>query len=181
MTTGSQRDGLTVGRVLVCMPTYNEIESLPVTAGRLRNLVPDVDLLVIDDGSPDGTGAYADEPGGCSDPSVHVLHRTSKEGLGAAYTAGFGWALEHGYDVVVEMDADGSATPPRRCPDLLAAIEKGADLALGFALGAGWRGRELAEAPRGALPRAATPTSGWLLVCRSVTRRAASAPTVPTC
>jgi apolipoprotein N-acyltransferase len=115
-------------RVVVCMPTYNERENLPDMAGRLRAANPDVDLLVIDDASPDGTGAIADELA-AQDPHVHVLHRTGKSGLGTAYVAGFGWALEQGYDVVVEMDADGSHQP-EELPSLLAALEA-ADLVIG--------------------------------------------------
>ena len=117
-----------LGRVLVVVPTYNERENLPVTAARLRAAVPDADLLVVDDGSPDGTGKLADELAE-REQWVHVLHRTGKEGLGAAYLAGFGWARDHGYDVVVEMDADGSHAP-EQLPRLLAALES-AELVLG--------------------------------------------------
>ena len=94
-------------RTLVIIPTYNEIEALPVQLAAVRLLVPDVDILVADDSSPDGTGAWADEVAS-RDAQVFVLHRPGKAGLGAAYLEGFGWALERGYDVVVEMDADGS-------------------------------------------------------------------------
>ena len=116
-------------RVLTIIPTYNEIESLPKTLTRLRNAVPDSDVLIADDNSPDGTGAYADEVA-AKDPKVHVLHRKGKEGLGAAYIAGFRWGLERGYDVLVEMDADGSHRP-EELPRLLAASEAGADLVIG--------------------------------------------------
>ena len=116
-------------RVLTIIPTYNEIESLPKTLTRLRNAVPDSDVLIADDNSPDGTGAYADEIA-AKDPKVHVLHRKGKEGLGAAYIAGFRWGLERGYDVLVEMDADGSHRP-EELPRLLAASEAGADLVIG--------------------------------------------------
>jgi dolichol-phosphate mannosyltransferase len=115
-------------RVLVVVPTYNEVENLPVIADRLRAAVPAAHLLVVDDGSPDGTGKVADELA-AADERVHVLHRTQKAGLGAAYTAGFAWARERGYDVVVEMDADGSHAP-EQLPRLLAALEH-ADLVLG--------------------------------------------------
>jgi dolichol-phosphate mannosyltransferase len=114
--------------VLVIVPTYNEIENLSVIAGRLHAAVPDAHLLVVDDASPDGTGALADTLAAEGD-WVHVLHRTGKEGLGAAYLAGFAWAREHGYDVVVEMDADGSHAP-EQLPTMLAALED-ADLVLG--------------------------------------------------
>ncbi|HEY8319483.1 MAG TPA: polyprenol monophosphomannose synthase [Amnibacterium sp.] len=116
-------------RALVCVPTYNEAESLPVLLTRLADVKPSVDVLVIDDGSPDGTGAIAD---GFAerDPRVHVLHRAGKAGLGAAYLAGFAWGLERGYDVLVEMDADGSHRP-EDLERLLAAVLDGADVVLG--------------------------------------------------
>ena len=117
-----------VGRVLVVIPTFNERESLPTTLDRLRAAVPSADVLVVDDASPDGTGALADERA-AADSAVHVLHRAEKAGLGAAYIAGFRWALDGGYDVIVEMDADGSHAP-EQLPSLLAALQR-ADLALG--------------------------------------------------
>ncbi|MGZ6792516.1 MAG: polyprenol monophosphomannose synthase [Mycobacteriales bacterium] len=110
------------------VPTYNEKDNLAVIAGRLHAAVPTAELLVVDDNSPDGTGALADDLAARED-WVHVLHRTGKEGLGAAYVAGFTWAGEQGYDVVVEMDADGSHAP-EQLPRLLAALEH-ADLVLG--------------------------------------------------
>ncbi|GIG54582.1 polyprenol monophosphomannose synthase [Demequina activiva] len=94
-------------RTLVIIPTYNERESLPLQVDAVRAACPDVDILVADDASPDGTGAWADAQAAV-DPQVHVLHRPGKHGLGAAYRAGFTWGLERGYDVLVEMDADGS-------------------------------------------------------------------------
>src|ERR671917_1490563 len=97
-------------RTLVIVPTYDERESLPGTLERLRAAVPDADVLVVDDASPDGTGDIADAFA-AHDAQVHVLHRAGKGGLGAAYVAGFGWGLERGYDVLVEMDADGSHRP----------------------------------------------------------------------
>ncbi|MDP9182020.1 MAG: polyprenol monophosphomannose synthase, partial [Actinomycetota bacterium] len=117
-----------IGTVLVIVPTYNERENLEIIATRLHAAVPDADLLVVDDGSPDGTGALADALADRED-WVHVLHRAQKEGLGAAYLAGFAWAREKGYDVVVEMDADGSHAP-EQLPRLLAGLES-ADLVLG--------------------------------------------------
>ncbi len=124
---------MTTDRVLVCIPTYNERDNLPSTLGRLREACPEVDVLVIDDGSPDGTGEIADKLA-ASDSQVHVLHRTQKAGLGTAYVVGFGWGLERGYDVLVEMDADGSHQP-EELPRLLAAIDPTgpdkADLVLG--------------------------------------------------
>jgi dolichol-phosphate mannosyltransferase len=115
-------------RVLVIVPTYDERENLPGVVGRLRAAVPAADLLVVDDASPDGTGAIADELAG-TDPQVHVLHRPAKQGLGPAYLAGFGWGLAAGYDAFVEMDADGSHAP-EQLPTLLAAVAD-ADVVLG--------------------------------------------------
>ncbi len=97
-------------RVVMVVPTYNERDNLAWIVGRLHAAVPDVDVLVVDDGSPDGTGAVADELA-AADTRVHALHRERKGGLGAAYLHGFRWALEAGYDVVGEMDADGSHQP----------------------------------------------------------------------
>ncbi|MCW6011176.1 polyprenol monophosphomannose synthase [Micromonospora sp. CPCC 205371] len=117
-----------VGRVLVVIPTYNEADNLGAIVGRLRRAVPCVDVLVADDNSPDGTGALADRLA-ADDSRVSVLHRAGKQGLGAAYVAGFGWAREHGYDAVVEMDADGSHAP-EELPRLLDAL-RDADAVLG--------------------------------------------------
>jgi len=116
-------------RVLVVIPTYNERENLPLIVGRLRAAVPAAHVLVADDASPDGTGELADDLA-AADDHVHVLHRAGKQGLGAAYLAGFAWALEHQYTVVVEMDADGSHQP-EQLPAILARIDRGADVALG--------------------------------------------------
>jgi dolichol-phosphate mannosyltransferase len=116
------------GRVLVVMPTYNEASNLAGIVGRVRNAVPTADILVVDDGSPDGTGQVADYLA-AADEHVHVLHRTAKEGLGAAYVAGFGWGLERGHDALVQLDADGSHLP-EQIPTLLAALVQ-ADLVIG--------------------------------------------------
>lgn len=121
-----QHDG---ARVLVIIPTYNERENLPLIVGRARAAAPRVDVLVADDNSPDGTGELADELA-AADERIHVLHRPGKQGLGAAYLHGFRWGLERGYDVLVEMDADGSH-PPEKLPELLARVEAGADLVIG--------------------------------------------------
>jgi dolichol-phosphate mannosyltransferase len=99
-----------VGRVLVVIPTYNEADNIRSITDRVRRAVPSVDILVADDNSPDGTGAIADELA-VADDHIFVLHRPGKEGLGAAYKAGFAWAKNKGYDAVVEMDADGSHAP----------------------------------------------------------------------
>ncbi|MFC7431099.1 MULTISPECIES: polyprenol monophosphomannose synthase [unclassified Agrococcus] len=116
-------------RTLVLVPTYDERESLPVTLGRLLAAAPDVHVLVIDDGSPDGTGALAERMA-AEDARIRVLHRSEKRGLGAAYVAGFRLGIERGYEVLVEMDADGSH-PPERLPAMLARVDDGADLAIG--------------------------------------------------
>jgi dolichol-phosphate mannosyltransferase len=117
-----------LGRILVIIPTFQERENLPSIVGRLRASVPEAHVLVADDNSPDGTGKVADELA-FNDDQVHVLHRAAKEGLGAAYVAGFEWALDAGYDVIVEMDADGSHQP-EQLPRLLDALES-ADVVLG--------------------------------------------------
>ena len=116
-------------RVLMVVPTYDEVDNLEPLVRRLRAAVPDAEMLVVDDNSPDGTGALADRLA-AEDDAVHVLHRAGKSGLGAAYRVGFAWALARDYDVIGEMDADGSHQP-EQLPALLAAIEAGADLALG--------------------------------------------------
>lgn len=121
-----QADELT--RVLVVIPTYNEAENLPAIVHRLRAAVPTAELLVVDDASPDGTGKVADRLA-VDDPAVHVLHRTGKDGLGVAYITGFHWGLERGYNVFVEIDADGSHHP-EDLPRLLRALGD-ADLVLG--------------------------------------------------
>ena len=110
------------------VPTYNEAANLAWVVGRLREAQPDVDVLVVDDGSPDGTGEVADRLA-ATDPAVSVVHRTRKEGLGAAYLHGFRVALDAGYDVLGEMDADGSHQPEQlhRLLDALAD----ADLVIG--------------------------------------------------
>jgi dolichol-phosphate mannosyltransferase len=117
-----------LGRILVIIPTYNEAENVRPIVERVRTSVPAAHILVADDNSPDGTGKIADELA-AADDHVHVLHRLGKEGLGAAYLAGFAWGIDAGYDILVEMDADGSHQP-EQLPDLLAAL-KDADLVLG--------------------------------------------------
>lgn len=117
-----------LGRILVIIPTYNERDNVSTIVGRVRSAVPEAHVLIADDNSPDGTGVRADDMA-AADDHVHVLHRLGKEGLGAAYLAGFAWALDGGYDVVVEMDADGSHQP-EQLPLLLDAL-RDADLVLG--------------------------------------------------
>ncbi|GAA1832185.1 polyprenol monophosphomannose synthase [Pseudonocardia ailaonensis] len=119
------------GPVLVVIPTYQERENIGPVIARLHAAVPAADVLVVDDASPDGTGEVADEMA-AADPRVRVLHREGKNGLGAAYLAGFRHALSGEHQVVVEMDADGSHSP-EDLPALLAALDEGpgADLVLG--------------------------------------------------
>jgi dolichol-phosphate mannosyltransferase len=117
-----------LGRVVIVVPTYNEAENITPIVERVRRAVPEADVLIVDDGSPDGTGRIADELA-ASDRHVQVVHRTVKEGLGAAYLHGFREALDRGYDVIGEMDADGSHQP-EQLPGLLSALEH-ADVVLG--------------------------------------------------
>jgi dolichol-phosphate mannosyltransferase len=115
-------------RVAVVIPTYSERENLPVIVRRVRLAVPGADLLIVDDNSPDGTGLIAEQLA-YRNSRIHVLHRARKNGLGAAYLAGFRWALELGFGAIAEMDADGSHQP-EQLPDLLAALRE-ADLVIG--------------------------------------------------
>jgi dolichol-phosphate mannosyltransferase len=125
---GEQRGFGPLGNVLVIIPTYNEAENIKPIVKRVRAAVPGAHVLIADDNSPDGTGKLADELV-ATDEHVHVLHRQGKEGLGAAYLAGFQWGIDKGYGVLVEMDADGSHQP-EELPRLLTAL-KSADLVLG--------------------------------------------------
>ena len=117
-------------RTLIVMPTYNEAESIRAMVERVRRSVPDADLLIVDDGSPDGTGEIADDLA-ASDDRVSVRHRAAKSGLGSAYLLGFGIAAKQGYEAVVEIDADGSHDPAE-LPAMLALLEnRGTDLVIG--------------------------------------------------
>lgn len=116
-------------RVLVIIPTYNESQNIESITTRLRRAVPHAHVLIADDNSPDGTGEVADRLAE-GDDHVHVMHRKGKEGLGAAYLAGFHWGLDQGYGVLVSHDADGSHQP-EELPRLLEAIEDGADMVKG--------------------------------------------------
>jgi dolichol-phosphate mannosyltransferase len=118
----------TLGRIVIIIPTYNEVENLEWIVGRVRAAVPRADVLVVDDESPDGTGDVADQLAD-ADPQVSVLHRAERAGLGAAYLHGFAVALGLGYDVIGEMDADGSHQP-EQLPMMLEAL-RDADLVLG--------------------------------------------------
>lgn len=130
-----------VPQVLVITPTYNEAGNIESTVAAIFAAAPKVDVLIVDDASPDGTGDIADRL--AADPRVSVVHRAGKDGLGRAYVAGFGLALERGYDVVVQMDADGSH-PADALPALLAALAE--DPAVGLAIGSRYvPGGELAD------------------------------------
>jgi dolichol-phosphate mannosyltransferase len=117
-----------LGKILVIVPTYNELENVRIITSGIRTNVPGADILIADDNSPDGTGEVADELA-ATDQQIKVLHRTNKAGLGAAYLDAFSWAKKNGYDVVVEMDADGSHRPV----DLVKILEQlnNADVVLG--------------------------------------------------
>ncbi len=138
----------TLGRVVMVMPTYNEAANLEWIVGRLREVQPEVDVLVVDDGSPDGTGAIADRLA-AADAQVKVVHRAEKQGLGAAYRHGFRVALDEGYDVIGEMDADGSHQPE----ELHTAADRAARRRPGdrVALGPRRLGGQLAAPARGSL------------------------------
>jgi dolichol-phosphate mannosyltransferase len=131
MVEGPDGSATAPGSVLVVIPTYNERDNIEPLLARLHAAVPEADALIVDDGSPDGTGELADKLA-ADDPRVRVLHRTAKAGLGAAYLAGFAVALQGEHRVVVEMDADGSHAP-EDLPALLAALSgpDGADVVLG--------------------------------------------------
>lgn len=110
-------------RVLICIPTYNEVENLkPITNAVLASTPENIHILVIDDGSPDGTGKLADELA-AGQSRIHVLHRTQKQGLGPAYIAGFRWGFEQNFEQFIEMDADFSHNP-KFLPAMLANLER---------------------------------------------------------
>ncbi len=113
---------------LVVVPTYNELHTIERVVNLALDACPELHLLIVDDASPDGTGTVADRMS-AADHRVHTLHRHSKDGLGAAYRAGFSWGVRHGYDALCEMDADLSHDP-RDLPRLLAALQD-ADVAIG--------------------------------------------------
>ena len=132
-------------RVLVVMPTYNEALNIDSAVARVLAAVPTAHVLIVDDASPDGTGDLADAIA-VNDERVFVMHRAEKDGLGHAYLAGFAWAFERGYDVVVEMDADGSH-PAERLPVMLEALAADPDVAL--VIGSRWvEGGSVVDWPR---------------------------------
>ncbi len=129
MTAGNA--GQISANTLVIIPTYDERENLPLIVGRLHAALPATHVLVVDDGSPDGTGQVADGLAAADEAGrIHVMHRTEKNGLGAAYIAGFRWGLQRDYGVLVEMDADGSHAP-EQLHRLLHQVDAGADLVIG--------------------------------------------------
>ena len=138
-------------RTLVIIPTYNEFENIERIIARTRAAVSHADILIADDNSPDGTGKLADALA-AADDHIHVMHRLGKEGLGAAYLAGFEWGINNDYDILVEMDADGSHQPEQLPLLLRRHHERGPGA--GFALGRGRQGGELAQVPR-------VVVSGW--------------------
>jgi dolichol-phosphate mannosyltransferase len=119
---------------VVIVPTYNEIDNLPIIIPDIRATVADAHILIVDDHSPDGTGALADEMA-AADAHVFVMHRAAKSGLGDAYLAAFEWALARDYSVIVEMDADGSH-PADALPALIATVRPGSRYGLG--IGSRW-------------------------------------------
>lgn len=148
---------------LVIVPTYNEIDSLAAVVGKIRQTVPTADVLIVDDDSPDGTGALADVLA-AEDSGISVIHRTRKDGLGRAYLAGFERAFELGYDYVAEIDADGSHDPVELAKMLELAIN-GADLVIGSRL---VPGGEVRNWPwfRRAISRAGNAYARWVLRSR---------------
>lgn len=118
------------GPVLIIIPTYNEVENLPLIYRRVKSAHPGVHVLIVDDNSPDGTGQIADELAAAFPACTHVLHRTERNGLGGAYLDGFAWGLSRDYSVLIEMDADGSHAP-EQLHRLLEALDAGADLVIG--------------------------------------------------
>lgn len=147
-------------RALVVIPTYNEVENVGEVLTRVHAAAPDVDVLVVDDNSPDGTGDVVDRRAR-DDERIMLMRRPGKAGLGAAYRAGFAWGATEGYDVMVEMDADLSHDPAA-LPSLLGAVDDGADLAIGSRYVPGgsipnWRWH------RKALSKWANRYAGWML------------------
>lgn len=114
---------------LIVVPTYNERDNVREAAERLLGALPGAEILFVDDNSPDGTGALLDELA-AAEPRIHVMHRAGKLGLGTAYVEGFGWGLARGYELLFEMDADGSHDP-RYLPAMVALAEDGADVVIG--------------------------------------------------
>ncbi len=152
-------------RVLVIVPTYNELEALPTIVGRIRAAVPGADILVMEDNSPDGTGALADELA-AADPRIRVEHRPGKGGLGPAYLDGFRIGIDAGYDVLVQIDADGSH-PPEKLPEMIERLQS--DDHVDLVIGSRWvRGGTVVDWPkrREALSRGANIYTNVMLGVR---------------
>ena len=153
-------------RPLVVIPTYDERENLAAIVARVRAAVPAASVLVVDDNSPDGTGAIADGLA-AADASVHVLHRRAKNGLGAAYLEAFAWALDRDFDPIVQLDADGSHLP-EELPSLLEALQTtdAAGRTPDLAIGSRWvPGGSIVNWPRHRelLSRTGSAYAGWIL------------------
>jgi dolichol-phosphate mannosyltransferase len=148
-------------RTLIIVPTYNEAGNITPIIARIRSAVPEIDILIVDDNSPDGTGHIAKNLA-TADARIEVVHRRAKAGLGAAYLHGFAWALERAYDIVIEIDADGSHDPAE-LPELLAILQRdGADLVIGSR----WvEGGEVVNWPwvRRAISRLGNRYARWML------------------
>jgi dolichol-phosphate mannosyltransferase len=133
-----------LSKTLIVIPTFNERLALPVTLSGLFEQQPDVDVLIVDDGSPDGTGEWADEQA-LTDSRINVLHRAEKSGLGMAYIAGFEWALERDYEIICEFDADGS----HRALDLGQLLDVARSGQADLVIGSRWvPGGEIVDADR---------------------------------
>jgi dolichol-phosphate mannosyltransferase len=118
-----------MAKALIVVPTYNELGNVETIAQRFLDGLPGVELLFVDDNSPDGTGQLLDKIA-AGEPRIHVMHRAGKLGLGTAYVQGFTWGMERGFDYLFEMDADGSHDP-KYLPTMLALAEDGADVVVG--------------------------------------------------
>ncbi|HQP33968.1 MAG TPA: glycosyltransferase [Polyangiaceae bacterium] len=161
-------------RVLIVVPTYNERDSLPILVDAVFAIQPEAHILVVDDASPDGTGKLADEMAE-RDPRLHVMHRAGKRGLGSAYVEGFSWGLARTYDQFIEMDADMSHDP-RYLSALIAALDDGADLAVGSRNIPEGASKVGASADRSS-PRAARSTPALSSASASTTSPPATKPT----
>ncbi|HLP23582.1 MAG TPA: polyprenol monophosphomannose synthase [Microbacteriaceae bacterium] len=147
---------------LVIIPTYNERENLPIILGKLFDAVPEANVLIVDDGSPDGTGELADDMAQ-TDPRITTMHRTGKLGLGTAYLAGFAEGIARGYEFLIELDADGSH-PPQKLPEMLGVAA--ADPSIGLVIGSRWTaGGSVVDWPkrREFLSRGANAYAGFML------------------
>jgi dolichol-phosphate mannosyltransferase len=129
LVLGCEPRKLPAVRVLVIVPTYNEIDNIDRVIAEVGRALPDAGIMIVDDGSPDGT-ADSVEALQATVADLHILRRSSKSGLGSAYRTGFAWGLEHGYEVMVEMDADLSHDPGA-LPGLIAPIAEGHELSIG--------------------------------------------------